>query len=418
MKRERGWERDLYIPRRGEERAHNSRRQVDDCQQRQQQQQQQQQVHLNTREMVKAIYIMMVIMAAGSAVCTPPPPKAFVKSGSFAQNKGFATALSANSEQAFGTPSYDGSHSMSGSYVTTEKDSEGYTSAYGKASTDDPTEHTEAESSSAALMTNYHYVPNSKTSTKFFSVADGYKPYAGSAARDVVLNAPHSAGAYSQAGASGADSLKSLENYGNFQGYVVNERFPDPFPVTLITGNPLGEISLGRKLLSAPPPYRAFALTSGGSNGTAHGHESIALGGNAAASFDSPHAQGSISDSLDYATSGPVMGEAGAKSKVFTASSFTGASSDANAYMNTKWYEPSGQASANLDAMASGKGGWDVAEGSDFSIVTPHWAGATSNSLGSSSYSELGLAKAIGEASSFLPFPFATTWVPELRGSG
>ena len=363
---------------------------------------------------MNALYLLALLMAVGSASCTPPPPPiTFIKSGSYVENKGHASALSGNAEQAYSTPSYSGSHGVSGSYVTTGTDSYGLAKGYSQAATEDFKGATLSDLESFAVMGNDHFVPSSDTATKYLSVANSGLPYSASAGRDVVLNTPHSAGAVSEAGASTAASNVGLVNKGWMQGATV--KLPTAFPEDLITGVPKFDINLGRKLLTAPMYKPSFALSAGGSNGTAHGTEAFALGGSAAASFDSPFAQGSVADSLDYVHSGGEMGSAAASTKAYTNTPYTDAESQTFAFMNTKWYEPMGKAAADINAMASGEGGYDLSNGRDVSIVTPHFAGAAGGAEGFSSHSDKGLQADIATTLQYV-LPFKTTWIDELRG--
>ncbi|QDZ21528.1 hypothetical protein HOP50_05g40550 [Chloropicon primus] len=336
-------------------------------------------------------------------------------------NHGHASAVSANSEQALNIPSYAGSLSNSGSYVQAQPDGAAEAEATSKARTyefenlDDEgnfiLDVSNAVTDTRAYMQNVHHVPYGESETNFLSSSEGnVYPFAASEGRDVFLNSPELSGAYAQAGGEGAKTNSALFHVGQVQFNDVASLFPSQFPL---------DWTQGRRLLTAEPhyPVYSFSSTQGGSRGSAHGDWAFAYGGNAAASFDSPHGKASEADSVDYVSSGEVEGEANAVSHVQTASSDTKAASNAFAHMNTKWYEPSGTSGSEVTASADGDGGWDVAEGTDLAIVTPHWTGATGTSESGSSYSDYGLQGAL-YTNSRLVRPFGLTWVQALGRGG
>lgn len=343
--------------------------------------------------MVRVLYVLAAVMAVGFASCTPPPPPiTFIKSGSYVENKGHASALSGNSEQAYSTPSYSGSNGVSGSYVTTGTDSYGLAKGYSQAATDDYKGATVSDLFSFAAMANDHLVPSSDTATKYLSVADSGLPYSASAGRDVVLNTPHSAGAIAEAGASTAASNRCLACEGQKQGISV--KLPDAFPAELVTDEQ-DAVSiygvLGRKLLSGPGSL-AFTLAGGQSKGYS------GVGGTIAASFDSPFASASLSDSLDFQA---------AESSATTSSRFTDADTGTFAFGN--------QAGAQLSASSLGPGGWDISVGRDVSIVTPYFAGANAKSQSGSAHSEQGLSSVLQKTEGLVQrFPILN--IPEIVG--
>ena len=344
----------------------------------------------------RILCVIMAVAVVSSATCSEwksPPSKAHksakIFSKSYADGHGDATSIGSSSETAWATPDFDGSISMSGSFTQVGKHSEGYADSVAHAQATDShyEEHTQADTSSSAKMTNYHHVPNSNTHTTFFSVADGHRPFASSGGRDVVLNTPHLAGAFSQAAGGAAVNEPSLEHGFGFLRLAaeVNPNFPQP----VLTGLE-GFVPAGRKLLTSPLHYSAYAKTSGGSEGFAHGSMATALGGNVGASFDNPFARASIADSIDYVSAGPVHGEAKANSSVITSTKHTDAFTKGLAYQKTDYYVPLGVANSEVGAMAKGAN-LDFADGVDISIVTPHWTGAHARGESGAAKSDAGL---------------------------
>ena len=250
-------------------------------------------------------------------------------------------------------------------------------------------------------MSVYHHVPSSDTSTNFFSVAAGKRPFAESSGKDIVLNSPYSAGSLAKAAAGAAFTDASL--FENGIGLAFSNIFNKNFPEYVLLGVEAENVGRrNRKLLSEDEDWKpkwydhhAFARTHGGSNGTAHGAEATALGGGFGDSLDTPFGQASIADTLDFAKSGPIHGMAMAESKSFTESSLTDALSKGFAFMQTDWYEPKGAASAEVHASANGDW-YEFSDGKDISIVTPTWAGSHGRGESASSVSEPGLWGTLG----------------------